>query len=243
MINDVKDISMRHEEKYICSEMYLRMIESRLKAVLSKDINQMQEDYEVRSVYFDTIAERFYEEGLEGLEQRNKYRIRIYNGNADFIKLEKKSSIRSLKKKTAIQIPQEKVRGVLQNEVLEISDDSENLMKEFAMLQNTILLRPKLIVRYYRTAYISDIGNIRITLDRNIGVSNCVEDFFENDVIYTPILPQNIHLLEIKYDGILPGYLARLLNREDLRRTSFSKYVLGIDTIRRNGRMNENYEF
>ena len=105
MMKHAKEITMRHEEKYLCSESYLRILESRLQGFLSPDSNQDELGYEIRSLYFDTATERLYEEGLAGLEHRNKYRMRIYNGDSDVIKLEKKTSIRNLKKKDTHKSP------------------------------------------------------------------------------------------------------------------------------------------
>lgn len=244
MIEHAKDITMRHEEKYICSESYLRILESRLRGFLDVDVNQGEDGYEIRSLYFDTEGDRLYEEGLEGIEQRNKYRVRIYNGNADVIKLEKKTSIKNLKQKKATLIEKEYVDGLIRGDdtgnVLEHEEGT--LESEIALLQKTANLRPKIIVSYNRKAFVSDLGNIRITLDRNIRTSDKVESFFENDTIYYPVLPRGIHLLEVKYDGILPGYLVRLINFDNLERTAFSKYVLSREKMKNNGRMSELYE-
>ena len=240
-----KDITMRHEEKYICTESYLRILESRLMGFLSPDENQDEDGYEIRSLYFDTPSDRMLEEGLAGLEQRNKYRIRIYNGNSDIIKLEKKTSIRNLKKKKTAILEKNYVEKLLAKECQDAFEKraGEDLVDEFVLLQKTELLSPKIIVSYNRKAFVSDMGNIRITLDRNIRATDRVEEFFAEDMVFYPVLPAGIHLLEVKYDGILPGYLVRLMNFENLERTAFSKYVLSRDMMKNNGRMNGLYEF
>ena len=245
MIEDAKDITMRHEEKYICTESYLRILESRLQGFLCPDGNQDEFGYEIKSLYFDTASERLYEEGLAGLENRQKYRIRIYNGKTDVIKLEKKTSIRNLKKKRTELLEKAYVDGLILGKETDSILQYENgtLLQEFAALQKTELLRPKVIVSYNRKAFVSDLGNIRITLDRNIRATDKIEDFFEKDMTYFPVLPSGIHLLEVKYDGILPGYLVRLINFANLERTSFSKYVLSMDMMNNNGKMGEWYEF
>ena len=244
IIKNAKDIRMRHEEKYICSEAYLQVLESRLKCILSPDENQGENGYEIKSIYLDTSTDRFFEEGLQGLEYRNKYRIRIYNNNSDVIKLEKKTSFRNKKAKTTERLTRDYVQKIMMREE---EDDffaykEGSLRREILYLQKTELMRPKNMIRYDRKAYISDIGNIRITLDRNICVSERVEEFFEKDTVWHPLLPQDIHVLEVKYDGIFPGYLARMINFEGLERTSFSKYVLGREAMQNNGRMRERYE-
>ena len=245
MMNHAKDITMRHEEKYICTESYLRILESRLQGFLSPDSNQDESGYEIRSLYFDTPSDRMYEEGLAGLEKRDKYRVRIYNGETDVIKLEKKTSVRSLKKKKTAFIEKAYADGLIWNSEPENVLDYETgtLLQEFTALQKTELLRPKIVVAYDRKAFVSDIGNVRITLDKNIRATDRVEGFFEKDTTYFPVLPSGIHLLEVKYDGILPGYLVRLVNFANLERTSFSKYVLSMDMMKNNGRTSGLYEF
>ena len=134
MIKHAKEITMRHEEKYICTESYLRILESRLQSFLSPDSNQDESGYEIRSLYFDTAEDRLYEEGLAGLENRNKYRMRIYNGDSDVIKLEKKTSIRNLKKKDVVQIEKNYVDSILSNneieEVLKYALEGRRRVKE-----------------------------------------------------------------------------------------------------------------
>lgn len=239
LYKNAKDIQMRHEEKYICSETYLQILESRLKCILNPDENQGENGYEIKSIYLDTSTDRFFEEGLQGLEYRNKYRIRTYNNNSDVIKLEKKTSFRNKKAKSTEKLTVNDVQKILRQDDLgdffEYEEDS--LMREFLCLQKTELMRPKNMIRYDRKAYVSDIGNIRITLDRNICVSERMEEFFEDDTVWFPILPQGVHVLEVKYDGIFPGYLSRMINFEGLERISFSKYVLGRAVMKNNGRM------
>lgn len=245
MLKHAKSITMRHEEKYICSDAYLTILESRLQGFLAPDANQGADGYEIRSLYFDTLDERLYEEGIQGLAHRNKYRIRIYNCNADTIKLEKKTSIKNLKKKATALIDQSYVNSLIMNDNQQavLDFDENELLMEFAALQQIEMLRPKTIVEYNRKAFVSDMGNIRVTLDRNIRGSAQIEDFFAKDIVMMPVLPQGVHLLEVKYDGIFPGYLSRLINFDNLQRTSFSKYVLSTEVIKNNGRTREIYEF
>lgn len=241
MLHQAKSITMRHEEKYICSETYLKLLESSIQNFLKPDENQGEDGYEIRSLYFDTVDDRLYDEGVQGIEKRDKYRIRIYNCNADTIKLEKKTSVRNLKKKVTSLLDREYVERTLVGTGGFVTDFDENsLLLEFAYMQNTELLKPKTIVEYNRKAFVSDLGNIRVTLDRNIRTTAMVEEFFSKDVPMMPILPQGMHLLEVKYDGIFPGYLARVLNFENLERTSFSKYVLSAGVIMNNGSIREN---
>ena len=88
------------------------------------------------------------------------------------------------------------------------------------------LLKPKIIVEYDRTAFISKVGNIRITFDKNIRTSNKVKRFFEDNIYASPINDLNTHVLEVKYDEFIPQYILSTLELNTLRQTSYSKYYL-----------------
>ena len=89
-------------------------------------------------------------------------------------------------------------------------------------------MEPKVIIAYERTAFVHPSGNVRITFDRNIMASRCVEEFLEDRVSgMTPVLPAGMHVLEVKYDEFLPDTIAQQLEIGKLRKTAFSKYYLG----------------
>ncbi len=249
-LEQAREITMRHEEKYLCPESWLFVMEHRLREFLQPDKHHLEGGYSIRSLYFDTEDDRLYTEGMNGLGRKDKYRIRIYNGGRDFIRLEKKTTVMQLKKKASTVVDSSFVEKILDRDSDGgiqggnwLSDRRDPVLREFGLMENTELLRPKIIVDYVRTAFVSEMGDIRITFDRNIRTTDRVGAFFEDDVAFLPLLPENVHLLEVKYSGIFPGYLARLLNIGSLERLSFSKYVLCRDMIMNNGRMRELYEF
>ena len=89
-------------------------------------------------------------------------------------------------------------------------------------------MEPKVIISYERSAFVHPTGNVRITFDRNIMASRVCDDFFEERVSgLVPVLPVGMHVLEVKYDEILPDVIAKQLEIGNLRQTAFSKYYLG----------------
>ena len=235
---------MRHEEKFLCSKRQLYLIENRIKNFLDLDASQLCDGYSIRSIYFDTETDRFYEESLQGLQIRDKYRIRIYNQSDSVIKLEKKSTVNQLKKKSTSFLTREIVDRILENKewhhLYPLSDDT---VSDFWRLQRTEMLLPKIVVEYVRKAYVNDVGNVRITMDSDLKASWEAESFFAPDMLKIPILPEDKGILEVKYDGIFPGYLAKIMNLGVLQQISFSKYVLCKNFIINNGREEEGYEF
>lgn len=234
-------ITMRHEEKYICSDRQLTLLEHRLKSVMNYDTNQKGDAYLIRSLYLDTLDDRLYRESLNGMYRRHKYRIRFYDLQPDFIRLERKDTVGQLKSKTSAVCTQEMVSNYLKTGRMEDSDNE--LLKEVHVLNETEGLRPAAIIDYRRTAFTQETGNIRITFDRDISCSHNVDGFFEQDTVLVPVMPHGKHVLEVKYDGILPGYIAGLLEIGSLERISFSKYAYARNVIEYNGRREEGYEY
>ena len=100
-------------------------------------------------------------------------------------------------------------------------------MKKFALEGFTRRLAPKEIVDYTRIVFVDDLLHIRITLDRNISVSAQTDKFLTGNYAKLPLLPQHRHILEVKFDMLLPGHLRALVTSADVSRTAFSKYYLG----------------
>lgn len=85
---------------------------------------------------------------------------------------------------------------------------------------------PKCIVEYERFAFTETMGNVRVTFDRNIAGSAQTDRLFDSDLFTVPVMPQSHHILEIKYDELLPHYILQALDLGNLRRQSFSKYYM-----------------
>ena len=85
-------------------------------------------------------------------------------------------------------------------------------------------LRPVQIVQYERVAMVEKVGHVRITFDRNIEGSSEVSRFFQNNIHGILAFESGIHILEVKYDELLPDSIRRVLREVELRRTSYSKY-------------------
>ena len=236
-----KIITMRHEEKFICSEKQLFILAHRLQTLLPYDAHQEGECYRIRSLYLDTYDDRLYEESLNGLKKRHKYRIRFYNMQDDLFRLERKDTIGRLKQKTSAPFSKEKVERLLHREGFEMEE--QELLQEVYRLQQTEGLHPVTIVDYFRTAFTYPDGNIRITFDKDISCTHRVEDFLDEHALLYPVMPYAKHVLEVKYDGILPGFIAAALNIGSLQQISFSKYAYARNVMNGNGRKEEGYEF
>lgn len=103
----------------------------------------------------------------------------------------------------------------------------EKLLKEFIVDIINKNFKPKVIIDYERNAFVETVANIRITIDTNITASYAVNDFLSGQYVKYPIQEKNYHVLEVKFDYILPSYIKNIVCSYGFNQTSFSKYYLG----------------
>jgi hypothetical protein len=223
MTNNVK---YRHEFKYQCSEAQLAIIQSRIETFLQHDPHAKNGQYTIRSMYFDNYAHRCFFENESGTSPREKFRIRIYNSSDQRISLECKRKEYDKIYKTACLLTMQEYEDILQGGNFIDLDQKPALLKKFTLLLRTQQYKPDVIVEYDRIPYVYPIGNVRITLDKNIRFSTDFNHFFSPNIATRPIMLQGQHLLEIKYDELLPTYIEDVLQLRDLQRTTFSKFYL-----------------
>ena len=218
----------RVEDKYTCDEKQLAVLQARLKTVLRPDYNQSgDEGYQITSVYFDDLYDTHLQDTEDGNRLREKYRIRIYNDSFETIKLEIKYKRDSRVFKRAETISAEQMKRLLAGQCIpDKSPSADSTITLFNLAIANRGLRPRVIVEYDRAAYVFDAGNVRITLDRNLRASTDFDGFIHKNQAYYRPVPEFDRVLEVKYDELLPGFIARLLETGNMNQTSFSKYRL-----------------
>ena len=95
----------RHELKYqICYSDYLAL-RQRLRPVMHSDPHCREDGtYQIRSIYFDNVYDKALREKIDGIQKREKFRIRYYNDSISFLTLEKKIKHNNLCMKVDAQI-------------------------------------------------------------------------------------------------------------------------------------------
>lgn len=214
----------RHELKFQVTLMELEKIKYRLEPVLSYDSHQAGDFYTVRSLYFDDIYDSCLFENESGVGSRAKYRIRIYNGNPDLIHLEKKYKEREMTRKKREEVSREECQALIREGE---PGGHGALAKELAYRMQSKGMAPKCIVEYDRCAMVNEVGNVRVTFDMNVRGCANPENFLDGpleDCHYA--MPPNMHILEIKYDELLPRYILQAADLNTLQRQAVSKYCL-----------------
>ena len=220
-------MEFRVENKYIVSDSQLAVIAARLKTVMRPDINQQGDCYTIRSLYFDDINDSCMQENEGGVDQRQKYRIRIYDPQGSLIRLEIKEKQRGYTKKYSCELTRQETQMIMDG-TIPMTFDARNPLNKLKIQMRCAGMVPKSIVEYKRTAFVHPAGNVRVTFDRNISSSRYCSDFFDNSVRgVIPVLPKGMHVLEVKYDEFLPDVIASCLETGSLNQTAFSKYYLG----------------
>lgn len=202
----------------------MRMLEIRIKHLCRPDPHAGENGrYTVRSVYFDDHMNSCYYENVDGVNCREKFRIRIYDSNTDLITLECKEKISNLGHKSSCQISPKQCREILDGS-FRMPEKTDSVLRKFFLRYRTGLYRPKVVVEYERTPFVYPTGNVRITFDRNITATAHVDTFLEPRIYARPVMPTGMHLLEVKYDGLLPDHIYHVLHLKNLRRMTYSKF-------------------
>ena len=86
-------MTYRSEIKHMINAGDKAAICANLRAVAHLDPHAGERGYyQIRSLYFDNIADKALREKIDGVSEREKFRIRYYDGNTSVIHLEKKKS-------------------------------------------------------------------------------------------------------------------------------------------------------
>lgn len=216
----------RHELKYFINQSHYLTLRSRLKHVLSQDkFADATGSYHIRSLYFDSFEDKALHEKVIGINKRSKFRIRFYNDNHDFIKLEKKMKNNGMTAKLSTKITKKQVLKILDGDIEWLKTSGNHLFEDLYVQMTTCRLKPKTIVDYTREAYVYKPGNVRITIDRNIksGIACC--DLFTKEHT-TSVLQKDQIVLEVKYDRFLPSIVQMILEDQNRQTHAISKYVL-----------------
>lgn len=217
----------RHEFKYICSEQRLALIENNIRGLMACDVHAGEDNrYRIRSLYFDDYCDSCMKDNINGNDPREKFRIRIYNQDLSYIRLELKRKERGKTKKSACVIDEALCRRVLSGQPLAMDAVDADVYRKFCLYQQVRLLSPKVIVEYERVPYVYQDGNVRVTFDRNISSGNMVEHFLDESIVTRPVMPLGQHVLEVKFDELIPDFLYQTVQLEKMRQTTYSKYYL-----------------
>lgn len=214
----------RHEWKHEINYLDRLTLLSRLSAVMKRDPHAINGAYQIRSLYFDTPGDTALREKLDGVNMREKYRIRFYNGDTSFLVLEKKSKLSGLCAKQSCRLSAGEAQKIVDGDLGWMVDADRPLCTELYSRMNAQGLRPKTIVDYTRDPFVFGPGNVRVTIDYNIRTGDFRTDFLNPETLTLPAGDSPI-LLEVKWDDYLPDIIRDAVTLPGRRVSAFSKYA------------------
>jgi hypothetical protein len=237
--------SSRLEYKYLVPLSQLEAVRSAIKPFVRLDKysqGRQNNEYTIRSAYFDTPVMDCYEEKIDGVKVRKKYRIRGYNElNSDgIVFLEIKRKYRNFISKN---------RAPIYNKDLENLFDSRDIDKyilqfgpegkakrdaqKFLFHYFRLNLNPKILIVYEREAYYDRFSDsVRLTLDKNLrSAPFTYHNKLTNGYQLKPAF-KNHFILELKFDHGLPLWAKRVIARFAPPKLALSKYTICLDSYR-----------
>lgn len=216
-------MKLRHECKHEINLSDMLAIRQRLSAVMKSDENGADGRYFVRSLYFDDFTNKALRDKIDGINMREKFRIRFYNNDTSFIRLEKKIKRSGFCGKESAMLTKSEAQSLIEGEYDWLINSDRPLLWELYSKMRTGL-KPKTIVDYTREAFVYPYGNVRVTVDGDIRTGMyCTAIFDEN--CPTVSAGNSPIILEVKWDEFLPLVIRDLVQMEGRRTSSFSKYA------------------
>ncbi len=214
----------RNEIKHIITAADKAAICNNLLAVAQIDPHANESgQYFVRSLYFDNVYDHALREKIDGVNEREKFRIRCYNHDHSFIRLEKKVKRNGAGYKLSAPLTKEETQRIIDGDLDWMLLSNRPLVMELYCKMHAQCLRPRTIVDYTRTPFIYESGNVRVTIDEDIRTGLDCTDFLNPGCVTIPA-GDDVMLLEVKWDEYLPTVIQRAVQVKSRRTSAFSKY-------------------
>lgn len=214
-------VMKRYEMKYILDPEQTDLLIKGLEGHLLPDAYGLTS---IASLYYDTPDYLLVRRSIEKPRFKEKIRLRSYGMATEqtpvYLELKRKADGIVYKRRVQTTIPLVKqffdgdgdicAKGQINSEIRYFRDYYKSLV-------------PACLIIYDRVAYFEPDGDLRLTLD--YAPRYRVTDLnLTKSMSGTLLLPEGSTILEIKVQGAMPLWLADLLSRGEIYKTSFSKY-------------------
>lgn len=217
-----QSIFKRYELKYMLTrEQKAKILEAMAPYMALDEFGRTT----IRNIYFDTDSYRLIRHSIGKPTYKEKLRIRSYSqavsDSTVFVELKKK--YRHVVYKRRVSLPEKEAMAFVCQEH-HCSMTSQILEEIDYFLNYYDTLRPVVFLSYEREAFYSkDESDLRVTFDDTI-LCRQNDISLKSEVYGTPLLPENMVLMEIKCSGGIPLWMSHVLTEEHIYKTSFSKY-------------------
>lgn len=221
MLPAIQSCFARRETKYfLTKKQYAGM----LAGMAAHTVPDVYPSYTINNIYFDTDNFRLIRDSLEKPIYKEKLRLRSYGqvdaGQKVFLEMKKKFD--GVVYKRRIVLPIEEATAYLDRG--ERPTDDNQICREIDWLRRCCDLKPAAFIGYEREAYAGiEDKELRITFDTNLRWRKDDLDLRSADVGEV-LGPPDAILMEVKFPGVCPFWLSRLMSELNIKRSSFSKY-------------------
>jgi hypothetical protein len=215
----------RNEFKFFVNTYQKKLMTNKLINLCQRDsFSDVDGGYWVSSLYFDDYNQSAFYDKVNGIRDRKKFRVRVYNYQSDVIKLERKVKREYATKKSSIQISKEEYEHLVGGDVSFLRKKDHVVANDFFLNFHTKNLRPSVVVEYRREAFIYKYGDVRICFDYFLKAGIFQKDLFSNEYKVS-VIPHDQIILEVKYTGYIPDVIRNSIQIHNLQWQSNSKYA------------------
>ncbi|MBO5891268.1 MAG: polyphosphate polymerase domain-containing protein [Oscillospiraceae bacterium] len=224
-----QSVFQRYELKYLLTREQQKTVLRELEDYMALD---QYGKTVIRNVYYDTDTFLLIRRSIGKPAYKEKLRLRSYGqaapGTPVFVELKKKYNSVVYKRRLSAEEQQamQWLRGT------ESYSPGSQISREIDYFRDFYgSLHPVVFLSYERHAYYAKDGSdFRVTFDDEI---LCREtDLTLTAPVYgTSILPEGKVLMELKCSGGIPMWMTKILSRERIYKTSFSKYGTAYQTL------------
>lgn len=231
---------LRREYKYLVPNNLLDDIRNDMLPFVELDkftSVRPQQEYTVRSIYYDNMNFDYYKEKVEGIKTRKKIRVRGYNesGDKNIVFLEIKRKLENFIDKNRAQLKYENIEdlfitGDVESYIIRKESNSLDDAKRFFYHIHRKSLKPVSLIVYDREAFYSKFdSNIRVTFDKNLRYSPFPNfDILYEENILRKVMPKHF-VLELKFYKGYSEHFQKIITKYGLVRSAVSKYQICID--------------
>ncbi len=226
--------TMRYEIKYRVSPEKAAAVRRWIQNFMSPDEYSTGKvpTYSVHSLYLDGPDWSIYNDTLNGNFSRFKLRARTYEftNDAPWF-LEVKSRAGEAMFKTRAKVNRAEALHLLWGDPRTRGPVSQGLEFFRAQLQARRAF-PREWVTYKREAWVAGGRDlVRVTFDTDIACAPTTPDLGEPPRWFLVPASRDQVILEVKYSGSYPAWVAEMIRRFDLERGSMSKYRHAVETL------------
>ena len=182
--------------------------------------------YHIRSLYFDNFKNSGIFEKQSGILQRKKYRIRIYNFEKNVIKLERKERVGQYIRKFSSKLSYSNCQEILNGNINSLKSSENDLENSFYADLRSENYLPSVIVDYDREPLTYTYGNVRVTFDTNLKSGLYQTSLFDKNLKMVRVIEEPQLIMEVKYDNYLPDIIRNAIQINSSTRYAISKFVI-----------------